>query len=217
MPSAARPKPSYEGGKKPPYGPFLDWLDRQFTEVLGAEHKTLEQRLDAIVEDIDLSAIEGRLDDAEADIATHETRLDDLEAGEASFKTTGYSQAYTSVGATAATTFYWRPFGDAATVPGTVLATGQIVWGRQGTIKNLRFNNTNPTGDADTFTLSLNVNGSDTALTIPNLSGSTSTLQSDTTHSVSVAVGDLVCFSQVNAGAHNVGSQPRLWFDFEET
>ena len=38
--TAPRPKPSYPG-RKPPYGVFLDWLDRQFTDAFGDTYTSL--------------------------------------------------------------------------------------------------------------------------------------------------------------------------------
>lgn len=137
--------------------------------------------------------------------------------GAAALATTSYSGKLLSQGSGGGATSYWHPYGQNGNTPPTALVQAQLLWARAGTIKNLRFINMDPTADADTYSLTLNVNGVDTALTLAGLTPGTSTLQSDTTHSVSVAVGDKVCFKQVSgAGGLDVGSDPAWAFDFVE-
>lgn len=205
---AKHPKPDFRGKEKPPYGPWMEWAERMLEGAIGSA-ASLSAAIAAAVNAIDLSAIT-------AELADHETRIGDLESATVPAKTTSYSQAYGSVGTTLNTTYYWMPYGDAATAPGTVIAVAQHLWGRAGTIKNLRFISRSPNGDNDTATLTLNINGADTALTV-TISGNVSTMVSDTAHSVPVSVGDLVCFAQkVGANTINGNSRPCLCFDFEE-
>lgn len=173
-------------------------------------------------------ALDSRLDTAEADItalesdvADHETRITDLEAAEVASKTTMYSGGNDLVGTTAGGTFYHQPVGlrfqGGALGPATIITDAQMVWGRAGTIKNLRYINLVPNADTDTFDITLNVNGVDTALGFTGLSASTATLQSETSTSVSVAVGDLIVLKQVNGGAAITNPiRPRWCFDFLE-
>lgn len=201
---------------------YAKWVDRQLTEALG-EHSSLSAAIAANVTDTsaieaDIDALETAVDALETTSADHESRIDDLEADEASNKTVGYAGQYRNLGGGAGVTYYWQPYGfKDLNSPPTTIWEAQFLWPRAGTIKNLRFVNTNPIADTDQFTLTLNVNGVDTALTKSGLSANTSTIQSDTTHSVSVAVGDLVCFVQVTGAAGiNPGSGPTWCFDFVE-
>lgn len=138
--------------------------------------------------------------------------------GTDTLKTTGYAGKFRNLGGGAGVTYYWQPYGHSdLNTPPTNIWEAQFLAPRDGSIKNLRFINANPNGDADTFTLTLNVNGSGTTLTLSGLSANTSSLQSDTTHSVSVSMGDLVCFVQVTGGAGINGASGPTWsYDFVE-
>lgn len=92
----------------------------------------------------------------------------------------------------------------------------QIIWGRAGTFTNLRLRQIVSSGDADTATVSLNINGSNTALSIAGIAGTNTSVQVDTSV-VSVAVNDLVCLSRSQDGAGGVVMQDLTWaIDFIE-
>lgn len=192
-------------------------------EDIQAELDALEAAIIAAQADVDavevsVAAVVLDVAAVEADVADHETRIGALEAAEASYKTTTYSGKLTSPGTSASTTYYWPLFGSGGgTTPGTTLSRAQHLWGRPGTIKNLRFNNMNALASPGTWSLTLNLDGVDQTLTLTGLATSTSTLQSDTTHSVTVAAGSKLCWKQVQDGSgNNVGSDPSWSFDFEE-
>lgn len=156
------------------------------------------------------------VDDA---LGSLDTRVDALEAADADFRTTGYMGAADVLGTAASTTYYHQPVGfQESSAPPTTISEVQMLWPRAGTIKNLRYLNMAPQAGTNTFSFTLNVNGSDTALTITGLSPSTATVQSDTTHSVTVAVGDKVVFTQANDAGSLAGTtpSPRWCFDFVE-
>lgn len=266
MPSASRPKPSFPTGPTP-LKPWIEWIDRQFQDALGATYATLSELIEAIVEeaattgahasshrhggsdpidgdrlDVDYVPAEytrnpgenGTVDNDE--LTSHLTGIDDafgsfdsrvssletdvgvLQADAASAMTTPNSGRFRNLGGGAGVTYYWQPYGFFdLNAPPTTIWEAQFLWPRDGTIKNLRFVNTNPIADTDQFTLTLNINGVDKTLTLSGLSPNTSVMQSDTTHSVAVSKGDLVCFVQVNGGAGlNPGSGPAWCFDFVE-
>lgn len=148
----------------------------------------------------------------------HETRIDALESASVASKTTTYSGASDTLGGTASTTYYHVPLGFSwQAAPSTVADGHQMIWGRAGTIQNLRFVNCHPTASANTFSFTLDVDGSTTALTITGLTSNTSTMQSDTTHTVTVAVGNKIQFRQVNgAGSVPTAVNPTWCFDFVE-
>lgn len=196
--SAARPKPRYDGKAKPPYGEFLDWLDRQFTEVLSSSYASLKARLDAIADEIDLTSIEADIDALDTTAADHETRIDALEADEGANKTSTIWFRADSLGASASTAYYLRY----EAVPDTGITNAQRIAPANGFFENLCFRMITTTADADTFSMTLNINGSDTALTIGGLACNDGTLHSDISHSVSVSKGDYWCVKQLNgAGA----------------
>lgn len=221
--AAARPKPRYDGKAKPPYGDFLDWLDRQFTEVLGKSFASLAEAIAAAVGDIDLSSIENdidllqiaaaghevRLDGHDTDITIinntlgdHETRIDDLEAAETATKTHTIYFRGDSLTATAASTSYLQP---AVGSPTATLQNAQLMVNNPGKFRNLSFKMITTTADTDTFELTLTINGVDQTLTLTGLQCSSAALHSDTTHEVSVVKGDFWAIKQLN-GANSITS-----------
>ncbi len=150
------------------------------------------------------------------ELTSHLEGIDDALASMTGARTTTYSGKLLSVGAGGTANHYWHPYGQTGNTPVTALVQAQVLWGRAGTIKNLRFTNMDPLASGGSFSLTLNINGSDTALTITGLS-TNSTGQRDVTNSVSVSAEDKVCFHQANdGGGLNTGSDPSWSFDFVE-
>lgn len=131
------------------------------------------------------------------------------------YRTTTYSWRGSSLSATASATFYITPY--FASGGGSIGGIGdaQIMWGRAGSIKNLRFVSING-GTAATFTVTININSGDTAVTL-TASGDSTSMVSDTTHSASIAVGDLFAIKQLNGGGAISITDYTLTFDFEES
>lgn len=219
----------------------LDALNREIVPAIRSI-----QRAVLAISDVAIAAIEARLTSAESDIADHEarittaetdiaaveldvasldasvtdheTRVSALEADDAAYRTTTYLGRTNTVGTAAATTYYFFPVGvDRLTSTTSTLTLRQMLWGRTGTIKNLRYINVNPNADTDTFSWTLNKNGAPTALTITGISPNTAAMQADTTHSVSVSAGDLIVIEQVVGALGLTGNNEPSWsFDFEE-
>ncbi len=224
-----RPKP--EPHAKNANDRYAKWVERQLGPAIG-EHGSLEAAITAAVASVDLSAIEAdiaaleadvavhetRLDADDTELADHETRIDALEADETANKTATYQGKGISLGTNISQTYYHTPIGYRSSSPTTTLADGQMLWGRAGTIKNLRFAVLIPNADTDTFDFTLNIAGSDTALTLTGLKTDNSTVHSNTSDAVAVAVGDKITFKQLNGGAAITGTSvnPAWAFDFEE-
>lgn len=178
-----RPKPGYAGKQKPPYGDFLDWLDRQFTAAFGTAYSSLAEIVAAI-----------------------ETRIDDLEAASVAARTETIRGRLSIASAT--TPLYFFPGGKQDNdTHSTTIEDHQAIWGRAGTLTNFRLRVLTSSGDADTATFSININGSDSALSISGVAGTdTSTIYLDTSN-VTVAATDLVVITRAN------GSGTGSWQD----
>jgi hypothetical protein len=261
--TAARPKPSYDGGKKPPYGQFLDWLDRMVGSTLGDTYANLAAMAAAITAAATTASsaaaaaiaaqstanthasrhIHGGADVVDGDrldvdyVPTNYTRnpgsngtvdndeltshlegIDDALASFTAAKTTMFMGSTNQLGTAASTTYYHHVSGyfeDPS--PVTAIEEKAMIWGRAGTIKNLRYQNMESVADSDTYSWTLNKNGSDTTLTITGISPANTTLLGDTTHTVTVAVGDVLVFKQVNGANTLTGNCNPSWtFDFVE-
>lgn len=293
---AARPKPSYPDGKKPPYSAFLDWLDRQFvdafsttytsfaaivtvlhghasrhirsgadeidgdkididfvptnyTRTLATGFTTSTQELTSHLKGIDnaisgtpaahaSSHIHGGSDAVDGDrldvdyspanytrtpgnngtvdndeLTSHLTGIDDamLKA-----KTVTYYGRQNNATGTASATIYLCPTGAEALTGTTTIADSQVLWGRAGTIKNFRARQLTSSGDADTYDLFINVNGSNTSITLTGIAGNNTSIFRDTTHTATVAVEDLVVIAKVNGGAAVLSADLVWCFDFVE-
>lgn len=213
--SEKRPKPRYTDGKRPSYSDFLDWLDRQITELFGANYGSVTAAINGIVAaalaGIDLSAIT-------TEIADHEARITALEGDEAAFKTTTYSgygwPASVTLPATPAPR-YMTPVGANANSAIATITDRQMLWGRDGVLTNFRFRQLTSSGDADTLKVAININGSDSALSFGGIAGTDTALKGPDTSQVSISAGDLVTIAIEADTANATSSTDQTWsFDF---
>lgn len=165
----------------------------------------------------DILLHEFRLDFDDAMLADHETRLDALEADESANKTTVYHGGVTATGGTANASYYHAPTTMPASPSNGVIEPGQIYWGRDGTLKNLRWRLVNtPVANANTYDVIININGSDTTLKITGIQSSDTAQKSDITHSVSISKGDLLTLRTTIGTSGTQTNSARWSFDFEE-
>ena len=164
----------------------------------------------------DVDAAEADIINLQADVADHETRIDALEADEVAFKTTTYEGTVSNPNQASGATSYHRPIGEVTST--LTLTRGQVGWGRTGTIKNFRVRNIVATGDTETKTWTVNINGSDTALTVGPIAGTDTAWHRDTSNSASITAEDLLTIKAVNqvSGTGVVHSDSCWTFDFEE-
>jgi hypothetical protein len=196
--AAPHPKPDYRGGPKPPFGPWMDWAEQQLAALLGTGYGSVLAAVQGIAAAaagaIDLSTLEDAID-------ALDTRVDDIEAADEAYRTFFISGRVTAMVNTAGVTSYaviWgRNEGAAIT---TTIADAQIPIGVDCTIKDFRARCLTSSGDSDSFTLSINKNGSDTALTLTGLAGNDTTWH-EVEADVDFDLEDLVCVSRVNGGA----------------
>lgn len=118
---------------------------------------------------------------------------------------------------TAGSTSYAFPFGrnEGASITITI-ADGQARFNRSGNLKNFFAQCLTSSGDADTFTLALNINGADSALSLAGMAGDSTAVHSDSSNTVAVTAGDLLTVAKSNVSA--TLTNDLVWgFDFEET
>jgi hypothetical protein len=134
------------------------------------------------------------------------SHLTGIDAALLAAKTTTYAWRGPSLASTSGATFYVQPW-NASTASTATLVNAQLAWGRTGTFTNLRFKVINTSLNAATASVTLNINGSDTNLTV-TVAGNSSTLVSDTNqaHNASVSVGDLITFKQVNNASTSINN-----------
>ena len=95
-------------------------------------------------------------------------------------------------------TAYWAISGSLG--PSSTENFRNIIMPVAGTLRNLYIRNGSTQSPTGSMTFTLRKNGADTAITITfTSSDGAATTKSDTTNSVSVAVGDLICIKAVNA------------------
>lgn len=209
----------------------MRWLYQQVTEALGTSYSSLAEAIAAAAGSVDLSVIEADIAVLQSDVAVHETRLDALETdvGDLQTDVAGVVSDVAAIeanqnfriqtihfrgdnlGPNASLAFYFKHDGGAVD---TAIANAQCLVNNPGKFRNLSFKMITTAADNDTFSLFLNINGSNTALTIPNIAPSDASLHSDTTHEVSVSKGDFWCIQQLN-GANSVsGNDWSLSIDF---
>lgn len=173
--------------------------------------------LDGDLVDIDLVPTNyTRTTDGTATNAEHlRAHLNGIDAALLLAKTTMYTGRLTGGGNTANAAFYMTPVGETASTT-TTITDAQMAWGRAGTIKNFRAKHLTSSGDADTWDLTVNINGSDTTLTLTGMSGTNTAWFRDTTHTVSIAVEDLIVIKKQN-GVNQVLTGDLVYcFDFVE-
>lgn len=208
------PAPSWPDLRGPllPLKPFLEWLYKRMPPALV----TLTE-LGATVLGLgtDLTALDAVVDTLAAIVVVLDGRIDALEAAPAPTFTQHFVWHCASPQQGAAGTYYY-PFGQTtANVAATSEITAvQVAWGMAGTLRNLRGKFHTVVADADTAVCTLRINGVDTALTI-TLTGNSTALVSDTTHSVAVSVGDLITLKDVQSGAILSVSGFSIMWDFE--
>lgn len=93
----------------------------------------------------------------------------------------------------ASTTYYSNPGKDTANATGNT-----IPWPEAGTLSVLTFRTSGGQPASGTLVITLNVNGSDTALTVTVPAGSGATTVTDNTNTVAISAGDLLQWKFVN-------------------
>jgi hypothetical protein len=228
---AQRPKPDPKDTST--NGRYLKWLERMLGSSLNG--RTLAEFVASVFGSHAPSHVDGGSDEiAGEDLAiaftpanytpTGGTLAGQLEGIDAALGALGgvvttYTGRMTSsaTGQSANTTVYLAPIGMAPENPATTLVNAQMLWGRAGTIRNLRVRNLSSSGDAGTVSVYVNVNGSNTALGITGIAGTDTAQKRNTSDTATVAVEDLLVIAKVTPVGTAASTHDMVWsFDFEE-